>query len=54
MTIGLILCMSKNQIAAEYALRDNARPVGGCQKLAPEIVSPGIACLTPELFVVTV
>jgi hypothetical protein len=27
-TIGLILCKSKNQIVAEYALRDNARPLG--------------------------
>jgi hypothetical protein len=27
-TIGLILCKTKNQIVAEYALRDNARPLG--------------------------
>lgn len=27
-TIGLLLCKSKNKIVAEYALRDNARPIG--------------------------
>lgn len=27
-TIGLLLCKSKNKIVAEYALRDNVRPIG--------------------------
>jgi predicted nuclease of restriction endonuclease-like (RecB) superfamily len=27
-TIGLLLCKSKNKVVAEYALRDNAQPVG--------------------------
>lgn len=27
-TIGLLLCKSKNKVVAEYALRDNARPLG--------------------------
>ena len=27
-TIGLILCKSKNQIVAEYALRDMTKPLG--------------------------
>ncbi len=27
-TIGLLLCKSKNKIVAEYALRDNAQPIG--------------------------
>lgn len=27
-TIGLLLCKSKNQVVAEYALRDNAQPMG--------------------------
>ncbi|WP_397384235.1 YhcG family protein [Prosthecobacter sp.] len=27
-TIGLLLCKSKNKVVAEYALRDNARPMG--------------------------
>lgn len=27
-TIGLLLCRSKNQVVAEYALRDNAQPMG--------------------------
>jgi YhcG PDDEXK nuclease domain len=26
--IGIILCKSKNQVVAEYALRDLAKPVG--------------------------
>ncbi|MCF6258915.1 MAG: PDDEXK nuclease domain-containing protein [Gammaproteobacteria bacterium] len=27
-TIGLLLCKSKNQVVAEYALRDNTQPIG--------------------------
>ena len=27
-TIGLLLCKSKNKVVAEYALRDNAQPIG--------------------------
>jgi len=27
-TIGLLLCKSKNQVVAEYALRDNSKPMG--------------------------
>lgn len=27
-TIGLLLCKSKNEVVAEYALRDSARPLG--------------------------
>ena len=27
-TIGLLLCASKNKVVAEYALRDNSRPIG--------------------------
>lgn len=27
-TIGLLLCKSKNEVVAEYALRDMARPLG--------------------------
>ncbi len=27
-TIGLILCKSKNQVVAEYALRDMTKPLG--------------------------
>ena len=30
-TIGLLLCKSKNKVVAEYALRDNARPMGVAQ-----------------------
>lgn len=27
-TLGLLLCKTKNEVVAEYALRDNARPLG--------------------------
>jgi len=27
-TIGLLLCKSKNKVVAEYALRNNAQPLG--------------------------
>lgn len=27
-TIGLLLCKSKNKVVAEYALRENSRPMG--------------------------
>jgi hypothetical protein len=27
-TLGLLLCKSKNEVVAEYALRDNSRPLG--------------------------
>jgi YhcG PDDEXK nuclease domain len=27
-SIGIILCKTKNQVVAEYALRDRAKPVG--------------------------
>lgn len=30
-TIGLLLCKSKNEVVAEYALRDNNRPIGVAQ-----------------------
>ena len=28
LTIGLLLCKSKNKVVAEYALRDSAKPMG--------------------------
>jgi predicted nuclease of restriction endonuclease-like (RecB) superfamily len=40
-TIGLILCKSKNKIVAEYALRDNARPLGIAEyQLAQSLPEP--------------
>jgi hypothetical protein len=27
-TIGLLLCKSKNEVVAEYALEDNSKPLG--------------------------
>lgn len=28
LTIGLLLCKSRNKVIAEYALRDNSKPIG--------------------------
>ena len=28
LTIGLLLCKSKNKVVAEYALRDSSKPIG--------------------------
>jgi len=38
-SIGIILCKSKNAIAAEYALRDTAKPIGISQ--AHDVSGPG-------------
>jgi hypothetical protein len=36
-SIGLILCKSKNEIVAEYALRDVNKPIGVAMHLTREI-----------------
>ena len=41
-TIGLLLCKSKNKVVAEYALRDNAQPIGVAEYQL-------VASLPPEL-----
>ena len=41
-TIGLLLCKSKNKVVAEYALRDNAKPMGVAEYQAARI----LACRT--------
>ncbi|TLS68743.1 DUF1016 domain-containing protein [Mariprofundus erugo] len=41
-TIGMLLCKSKNKIVAEYALRDNAQPIGVAEYQL-------VASLPPEL-----
>jgi predicted nuclease of restriction endonuclease-like (RecB) superfamily len=40
-TIGLVLCKTKNEVVAEYALRDNARPLGIAEyQLAQSLPEP--------------
>lgn len=40
-TIGLLLCKSKNKVVAEYALRDNAQPLGIAEfKLLEDLPEP--------------
>lgn len=40
-TIGLILCKTKNEVVAEYALRDNTRPLGVAEyQLAQSLPEP--------------
>lgn len=40
-TIGLLLCKTKNEVVAEYALRDNARPLGIAEyQLAESLPEP--------------
>jgi predicted nuclease of restriction endonuclease-like (RecB) superfamily len=55
-TIGLLLCKSKNQVVAEYALRDKSQPLGVAEyqlveSLPPELISslPSIEQIEREL-----
>jgi len=55
-TIGLLLCKSKNKVVAEYALRDNAQPIGVAEyqlvgSLPPELQTslPSIEQIEHEL-----
>ncbi|WP_395736577.1 YhcG family protein [Prosthecobacter sp.] len=55
-TIGLLLCKSKNQVVAEYALRDKSQPLGVAEyqlveSLPPELLSslPSIEQIEREL-----
>lgn len=55
-TISLLLCKSKNEVVAEYALRDNAQPIGVAEyqlveSLPPELQTnlPSIAQIEREL-----
>ncbi|MDI1312692.1 PDDEXK nuclease domain-containing protein [Prosthecobacter sp.] len=55
-TIGLLLCKSKNQVVAEYALRDKSQPLGVAEyqlveSLPPELLTslPSIAQIEREL-----
>ena len=55
-TIGLLLCKTKNKVVAEYALRDNGRPMGiaefqltGAMNAVLQTSLPSIASIEQEL-----
>ena len=48
-TIGLLLCKSKNKVVAEYALRDNARPIGVAEYLLVESLPAELQTSLPSI-----
>jgi len=48
-TIGLLLCKSKNKVVAEYALRDNARPIGVAEYQLVESLPPELQTSLPSI-----
>ncbi len=48
-TIGLLLCKSKNEVVAEYALRDNNRPIGVAQYQLVETLPPELKSRLPSI-----
>ncbi len=48
-TIGLLLCKSKNRIVAEYALRDNAQPIGVAEYQLVESLPPELQTSLPSI-----
>jgi predicted nuclease of restriction endonuclease-like (RecB) superfamily len=48
-TIGLLLCKSKNKVVAEYALRDNAQPMGVAEYQLVESLPPELQTSLPSI-----
>jgi len=48
-TIGLLLCKSKNKVVAEYALRDNAKPIGAAEYQLVESLPPELQTSLPTI-----
>ncbi len=48
-TIGLLLCKSKNKVVAEYALRDNTRPLGVAEYQLVESLPPELKTSLPSI-----
>ena len=48
-TIGLLLCKSKNKVVAEYALRDNAQPIGVAEYQLVESLPPELQTSLPSI-----
>ncbi len=48
-TIGLLLCKSKNQVVAEYALRDKSQPLGVAEYQLVESLPPELRTSLPSI-----
>lgn len=48
-TIGLLLCKSKNEVVAEYALRDNNRPMGVAEYQLVESLPAELQTVLPSI-----
>jgi hypothetical protein len=48
-TIGLLLCKSKNKIAAEYALRGTTSPMGVAEYQLVESLPKGLKASLPSI-----
>ncbi len=48
-TIGLLLCKSKNQVVAEYALRDKSQPLGVAEYQLVESLPPELRSSLPSI-----
>lgn len=48
-TIGLLLCKSKNKVVAEYALRDQSRPLGVAEYRLLESLPPELQTSLPSI-----
>jgi predicted nuclease of restriction endonuclease-like (RecB) superfamily len=48
-TIGLLLCKSKNEVVAEYALRDNTQPIGVAEYQLVESLPPELQTSLPSI-----
>lgn len=48
-TIGLLLCKSKNKVVAEYALRDQSRPLGVAEYRLVESLPPELQTSLPSI-----
>ena len=48
-TIGLLLCKSKNKVVAEYALRNNAQPLGVAEYQLVESLPPDLQTSLPSI-----
>lgn len=48
-TIGLLLCRNKNKVVAEYALRNNAQPIGVAEYQLVESLPPELQTSLPSI-----
>lgn len=48
-TIGLLLCKNRNKVVAEYALRDNSKPIGISEYQIAQALPPGLEDTLPSI-----